>query len=90
MLKIGELNRGPYSNLLDHVRVRLRRCAARHVSSRRLARATSEYGVKGCPEADVTDFGEAIKNAEEGEVVYLTVLSHGQREQLRVELPGQS
>jgi hypothetical protein len=30
VLKIGELNRGPYSNLLDHVRVRLRRCAARH------------------------------------------------------------
>ena len=36
---------------------------------------------------DVTDFGEAIENAEAGEFVYLTVLSHGEREQLRVELP---
>jgi S1-C subfamily serine protease len=36
---------------------------------------------------DVTDFGEAIEKVEAGEFVYLTVLSHGQREQLRVELP---
>jgi len=36
---------------------------------------------------DVIDFGEAIEKAEAGEFVYLTVLSHGLREQLRVELP---
>jgi S1-C subfamily serine protease len=36
---------------------------------------------------DITDFGEAIEKAEAGEFVYLTVLSHGEREQLRVELP---
>jgi S1-C subfamily serine protease len=45
--------------------------------------------VDGQRTRDVTDFGEAIEKAEAGEVVYLTVLSHGQREQLRVELPGQ-
>lgn len=43
--------------------------------------------VDGQRTRDVTDFGEAIEKAEAGEVVYLTVLSHGQREQLRVELP---
>jgi S1-C subfamily serine protease len=36
---------------------------------------------------DITDFREAIEKAEAGEFVYLTVLSHGEREQLRVELP---
>jgi len=45
--------------------------------------------VDGQRTRDVTDFGEAIEKAEAGEVVYLTVLSRGQREQLRVELPGQ-
>jgi S1-C subfamily serine protease len=44
--------------------------------------------VDGQRTRDVTDFGEAIEKAEAGEVVYLTVLSHGQREQLRVELAG--
>lgn len=43
--------------------------------------------VDGQRTRDVNDFGEAIEKAEAGEVVYLTVLSHGQREQLRVELP---
>jgi S1-C subfamily serine protease len=43
--------------------------------------------VDGDRTRDVTDFGEAIEKAEAGEFVYLTVLSHGQREQLRVELP---
>jgi S1-C subfamily serine protease len=45
--------------------------------------------VDGQRTRDVSDFGEAIEKAEAGEVVYLTVLSDGQREQLRVELPGQ-
>jgi S1-C subfamily serine protease len=36
---------------------------------------------------DITDFGEAIEKADAGEFVYMTVLSRGQREQLRVELP---
>ena len=45
--------------------------------------------VDGQRTRDVNDFGEAIEKAEAGEVVYLTVLSHGQREQLRVELPDQ-
>jgi S1-C subfamily serine protease len=43
--------------------------------------------VDGQRTRDVTDFGEAIAKAEAGQFVYLTVLSHGQREQLRVELP---
>ena len=40
--------------------------------------------VDGQPTRDVTDFGEAIAKAEAGQFVYLTVLSDGQREQLRV------
>lgn len=43
--------------------------------------------VDGQRTRDVTDFGEAIAKAEAGQFVYLTVLSRGQREQLRVELP---
>ena len=43
--------------------------------------------VDGQRTRDVTDFGEAIEKAEAGEFVYLTILSQGQREQLRVELP---
>jgi S1-C subfamily serine protease len=43
--------------------------------------------VDGQRTRDVIDFGQAIEKAEAGEFVYLTVLSHGQREQLRVELP---
>jgi S1-C subfamily serine protease len=43
--------------------------------------------VDGQRTRDVTDFGEAIEKAKAGEFVYLTILSRGQREQLRVELP---
>jgi S1-C subfamily serine protease len=43
--------------------------------------------VDGQRTRDVTDFGEAIEKAAAGEVVYLTVLSRGQREQVRVALP---
>jgi len=43
--------------------------------------------VDGQRTRDVTDLGEAIEKAEAGEFVYLTILSHSQREQLRVELP---
>jgi S1-C subfamily serine protease len=43
--------------------------------------------VDGQRTRNVTDFEEAIGKAEAGEFVYLTVVSHGQREQLRVELP---
>jgi S1-C subfamily serine protease len=35
----------------------------------------------------VTDFEEAIRKVEAGEVVYLTVVRHGRREQIRLELP---
>jgi S1-C subfamily serine protease len=45
--------------------------------------------VDGQRTRDVTDFGEAIEKAEAGEVVYLTIVSGGRREQIRVELPGQ-
>ena len=38
---------------------------------------------------DVTDFEEAIEKAEAGEVVYLTLVSGGRREQIRVALPLQ-
>jgi S1-C subfamily serine protease len=38
---------------------------------------------------DVTGFEEAIEKAEAGEVVYLTVVSGGRREQIRVALPVQ-
>ena len=38
---------------------------------------------------DVTDFEEAIEKADAGEVVYLTVVRSGRREQIRVALPVQ-
>lgn len=38
---------------------------------------------------DLTDFEEAIEKAKAGEVVYLTVVSGGRREQIRVALPVQ-
>ncbi len=38
---------------------------------------------------DVTEFEEAIEKADAGEVVYLTVVSSGRREQIRVALPVQ-
>jgi S1-C subfamily serine protease len=38
---------------------------------------------------DVTDFEEAIEKAKAGEVVYLTVVTGGRREQIRVALPVQ-
>ena len=38
---------------------------------------------------DVTDFEEVIEKAKPGEVVYLTVVSGGRREQIRVALPVQ-
>ena len=38
---------------------------------------------------DVTEFEEAIEKADAGEVVYLTVVSGGRREQIRVALPVQ-
>ena len=38
---------------------------------------------------NVTEFEEAIEKADAGEVVYLTVVSSGRREQIRVALPIQ-
>jgi hypothetical protein len=38
---------------------------------------------------DVAEFEEAIEKADAGEVVYLTVVSSGRREQIRVPLPVQ-
>jgi S1-C subfamily serine protease len=43
--------------------------------------------VDGQRTRDVSDLGEAMENAEAGEIVYLTVLSGGRREQVPVELP---
>jgi S1-C subfamily serine protease len=45
--------------------------------------------VDGKRTCDVTDFEEAIEKAEAGEVVYLTVVRHGRREQIRLALPIQ-
>jgi S1-C subfamily serine protease len=36
---------------------------------------------------DVTDLGDALTKAQAGEIVYLTVVSGGEREQIPVELP---
>jgi S1-C subfamily serine protease len=36
---------------------------------------------------DVADFEHAIVNAEPGEMVYLTVVRHGERQQIRLALP---
>jgi hypothetical protein len=35
---------------------------------------------------DVNDFVEALNEAEPGEIVYLTLVSNGQRKQLQVQL----
>ncbi|MGA7872536.1 MAG: hypothetical protein WCA22_16740 [Candidatus Binatus sp.] len=45
--------------------------------------------VDGARTRDVTDFAEAIEEARAGEIVYLTVVSGGRREQIRVALPVQ-
>jgi hypothetical protein len=37
---------------------------------------------------DVIDFEQAIEKAEAGELIYITVLNHGRREQIRVALPA--
>jgi S1-C subfamily serine protease len=37
--------------------------------------------------SNVIDFEEAIENAGPGEVVYLTVVRRGERQQLRLALP---
>src|SRR5262245_1276789 len=52
----GEIAHEFDGNQLDCVRVRLRRCAPRDVSSPRSARASSDYGFKRCGKAgDGTD-----------------------------------
>jgi len=38
---------------------------------------------------NVTEFEEAIEKADAGEMVYLTVVRSGRREQIRVALPVQ-
>jgi hypothetical protein len=43
--------------------------------------------VDGNRTCDVTDFEEAMRKVETGEVVYLTVVRHGRREQIRLALP---
>jgi PDZ domain-containing protein len=43
--------------------------------------------VDGKRTSDVIDFEEAIENAGPGEVVYLTVVRRGERQQLRLALP---
>jgi S1-C subfamily serine protease len=61
------------------------------------AMALSEIGqshetiiaVDGERTRDIADFEEAIEKAEAGEVVYLTVVRGGRREQIRVALPLQ-
>jgi S1-C subfamily serine protease len=42
--------------------------------------------VDGVRTRDVNDFGEALNEAEPGEIVYLTLVSNGQRKQLQVQL----
>jgi S1-C subfamily serine protease len=37
---------------------------------------------------DVNDFGEALSQAQPGQIVYLTLVRNGQREQLRIRLSG--
>jgi S1-C subfamily serine protease len=43
--------------------------------------------VDGQRTRDVTDFRDAIAKAKAGEIVYLTIVSGGRREQISVELP---
>jgi len=45
--------------------------------------------VDGKRTCDVIDFEEAIEKIEPGEVVYLTVVRHSRREQVRLALPIQ-
>jgi S1-C subfamily serine protease len=45
--------------------------------------------VDGKRTCDVIDFEEALEKAEAGEVVYLTVVRHDRREQIRLALPVQ-
>lgn len=45
--------------------------------------------VDGKRTCDVIDFEEALGTAEAGEVVYLTVVRHARREQIRLDLPVQ-
>jgi hypothetical protein len=56
-----------------------------------LSKATEPHAmiiaVDGKCTCDVIDFEEAVEKAEAGEVVYLTVVSHGRREQIRLALP---
>jgi S1-C subfamily serine protease len=56
-----------------------------------LSKATEPHAmiiaVDGKRTCDVIDFEEAVEKAEAGEVVYLTVVSHGRREQIRLALP---
>jgi S1-C subfamily serine protease len=43
--------------------------------------------VDGQRTRDVADLGDALAKAQAGEIVYLTVVSNGRREQIPVELP---
>jgi hypothetical protein len=56
-----------------------------------LSKATETHemiiAVDGKRTCDVVDFEQAIENAEPGEVVYLTVVRHGQRQQIPLALP---
>jgi len=45
--------------------------------------------VDGVRTHDVGGFGEALNQAGPGEIVYLTLISNGQRKQLQVQLPRQ-
>jgi S1-C subfamily serine protease len=46
--------------------------------------------VDGQRTRDLFDLGQALQEAKEGEIVYLTVVSGGQRAQVRVALPPSS
>jgi S1-C subfamily serine protease len=56
-----------------------------------LSRATETHeliiAVDGKRTCDVVDFEQAIENAEPGEMVYLTVVRHGERRQIPLALP---
>jgi len=43
--------------------------------------------VDGQRTRDVTDLGDALAKAQAGEIVYLTIVSGGERQQIPVELP---
>jgi len=45
--------------------------------------------VDGIRTHDINDFGEALNQAEPGEIVYLTLVRNGQREQLQIQLSGE-